>query len=49
MPNFISYGPVDEEDHFYVSRDNLISDYVRQLIGNQQKGGHGLLVPTLCV
>ncbi len=40
MREFSSYGPVDWEKHFRVSREKLVDRYARRLIGKPDKGGH---------
>ena len=40
MQRFHSYGPVDCEEHFCVSRTDLVDTCVRRLVGNVEKGGH---------
>ncbi len=40
MRHFFSYGPVDCEEHFCVSRDHLIQQCTSQLIDKPDKGGH---------
>ncbi len=40
MRRFHSYGPVDCEEHFCVTRKELIDRCTAQLIGNPEKGGH---------
>ncbi len=40
MREFHSYGPVDCEEHFCVSREELVDQCARQLIGKPAKGGH---------
>ncbi|MCP4399068.1 MAG: hypothetical protein GY801_17425, partial [bacterium] len=40
MRRFHSYGPVDCEEHFCVTREELVNQSIEQLIGNPEKGGH---------
>ncbi len=40
MRRFHSYGPVDSEEHFCVSRTELLRNCTEQLVGNPEKGGH---------
>ncbi len=40
MRRFHSYGPVDHEEHFYVSRKELIDNCTQHIIGKSGKGGH---------
>ena len=40
MRRFHSYGPVDCEEHFCISRQELVDLCMEQLIGNPLKGGH---------
>ncbi len=40
MRRFHSYGPVDCEEHFCVTREELMGQCTNQLIGNPEKGGH---------
>ncbi|MEM7533057.1 MAG: AAA-like domain-containing protein [Chloroflexota bacterium] len=45
MRNFISYGPVDKELHYYAPRVELIDYAQNQLLGkNPTKGGHYITV-----
>ena len=51
MRRFFSYGPVDNEDHYYAPRNQLIEDAYNQLLGeNPQKSGHYITVwaPRQC-
>jgi hypothetical protein len=40
MRTFHSYGPVDNEDHYYVERKEFVNQCIKQLVGNIEKGGH---------
>ena len=40
MRRFHSYGPVDCEELFCVSRTELVQECLEQLIGHPDKGGH---------
>jgi len=40
MRRFYSYGPVDHDLHFCVSRLALITECAKHLIGHMEKGGH---------
>ena len=40
MRSFFSYGPVDCEEHFCVSRKELKEKCIKQLVGKPGKGGH---------
>ncbi len=40
MRRFHSYGPVDCEEHFCISRTHLVNVCVRRLVGNEEKSGH---------
>ena len=40
MRTFHSYGPVDEQLHFCVPRQAMVTRCVEQLIGSAEKGGH---------
>jgi hypothetical protein len=45
MRKFFSYGPVDPDLHYYVPRQELISDAIQQLKGNNpDKGGHYITI-----
>jgi hypothetical protein len=45
MRRFSSYGPIDKELHYYVSRQELIEGAFQQLLGNDpNKGGHYITV-----
>ena len=45
MRTFSSYGPIDIEENYYVTRDNLINNAYNQLIGeNPAKGGHYITI-----
>ena len=51
MRKFSSYGPVDRDLHYYVSREHLIQSACTQLLGeNLRKGGHYITVwaPRQC-
>ena len=40
MKHFSSYGPVDCEEHFCVSRKDLVKSCIDQIIGKPGKSGH---------
>ncbi len=40
MRTFYSYGPVDKERHFCVSRQSLVESCLRHIIDDPNKGGH---------
>ena len=40
MRRFHSYGPVDKDIHFSVPRTDIVQQYLDQLIGHPEKGGH---------
>jgi hypothetical protein len=40
MRRFHSYGPVDKDIHFSVPRTDIVKQYLDQLIGHPEKGGH---------
>ncbi|KPA12958.1 hypothetical protein MHK_006834 [Candidatus Magnetomorum sp. HK-1] len=40
MRRFHSYGPVENEEHFFVERKELINKCTNQLVGNPGKDGH---------
>jgi hypothetical protein len=40
MRRFHSYGPVDKDIHFSVPRTEIVKQYLDQLIGHPEKGGH---------
>ncbi len=45
MRKFSSYGPIDQEVHYYVPRQELIDGAIQQLLGdNPNKGGHYITV-----
>ena len=45
MRKFSSYGPIDQELHYYVPRQELIDGAIQQLLGdNPNKGGHYITV-----
>ncbi len=45
MRTFSSYGPIDQDLHFHVPREELIESAYRRLIGeNPEKGGHYITV-----
>ncbi len=45
MRKFSSYGPIDQELHYYVPRQRLIAEAIQELKGeNPNKGGHYITV-----
>jgi hypothetical protein len=51
MRRFFSYGPIDNEEHYYAPRNELIEQAYGQLVGDSpQKGGHFITVwsPRQC-
>jgi hypothetical protein len=44
MRKFSSYGPIDNDDHYYTSRTDIIQKATDQLIGNPKKGGHYITI-----
>ena len=40
MRRFHSHGPVDKDIHFSVPRTDIVKQYLDQLIGHPEKGGH---------
>jgi len=45
MRKFSSYGPIDQELHYYVPRQALVKGAIQQLLGdNPDKGGHYITV-----
>lgn len=45
MRKFVSYGPIDTEEHYYAPRTALIDFACQQLIGDRpEKGGHYITV-----
>ena len=45
MRQFSSYGPIDNDDHYYAPRTDLIHFTMKQLVGNNpKKGGHYITI-----